>query len=88
MAFRPAEVGLGADVEHDDLLAVENHLRRDGRRDLGEAAFGARDADGAAAGQGDGGDNEQLAHYSISNSNSARTSPTSVPVTLRSGQSR
>src|SRR5437764_7979863 len=103
VAFGAAEVGLGADVEDHHLRAVEDHLRGDGRRDLGVAARGARDADGATRLQNaecrrQNDQEPPSLHFCIphsafcihnhSNSNSARTSPTSVPATLRSAQSR
>src|SRR5437763_7022552 len=54
-ADRPWNVSLGTairrrrpDVDDDDLLGVENHLRRNRRRDLRVAAGGLRNADSAA----------------------------------------
>src|SRR5438270_2617859 len=54
-ADRSRNVSLGTairgrrpDVDDNDLLAVENHFRGDGRRDLGVAASGLRNADGIA----------------------------------------
>src|SRR5216684_1850433 len=45
----------GSDVDDHDLLAVENHLRRNGGGNLGIAAARLRDADGAAGRQKDEG---------------------------------
>src|ERR1019366_4487429 len=49
--FRATIVCRGAHIDHDDLLAVEDHFRRHRRRDLAETAARFRDADGVAGRQ-------------------------------------